>query len=189
MNVSQSEAEEALAAIHTMAQRTRRSIAAGGAAVTLIVTGVVWLIGFVCTQFLPPEVVGYIWAGLSIAGTATGTVLGIRRGRRVHSPSTVPMARRVIIFWVLLILYGIVIIGVARPTDGKQATMLVILFLMLGQVAMGLPFSFSSTWWALPITALALIGYFLLPGVFYLWMGLLGGGGMIGLGLVIRSRW
>jgi hypothetical protein len=34
-----------------------------------------------------------------------------------------------------------------------------------------------------------LIGYFLLPGIFYLWMAVLGGGGMIALGLHIRSRW
>jgi hypothetical protein len=60
---------------------------------------------------------------------------------------------------------------------------------MLGQLAMGLLFSFSSVWWALPITFLALAGYFLLPGIFYLWMALLGGGGMIILGLYIRFRW
>ena len=56
-------------------------------------------------------------------------------------------------------------------------------------LAMGLLFSFSSVWWALPITALALAGYFLLPGIFYLWMAILGGGGMIALGLYIRFRW
>ena len=67
--------------------------------------------------------------------------------------------------------------------------MFIILFIMLGQLAMGLLFSFSSIWWALPITALALVGYFLLPGIFYLWMAILGGGGMIALGLYIRSRW
>jgi hypothetical protein len=67
--------------------------------------------------------------------------------------------------------------------------MLIILFIMVGQFAMGLLFSFSSTWWALPITALALAGYFLLPGFFYLWMAVLGGGGMIVLGLYIRWRW
>jgi hypothetical protein len=39
------------------------------------------------------------------------------------------------------------------------------------------------------ITALALVGYFLLPGIFNLWMAILGGGGMIVLGLYIRSRW
>jgi hypothetical protein len=67
--------------------------------------------------------------------------------------------------------------------------MFIILFIMLGQLAMGLLLSFSAVWWALPITALALIGYFLLPGIFYLWMGVLGGGGMIVLALYIRARW
>ena len=67
--------------------------------------------------------------------------------------------------------------------------MLVILFIMLGQLAMSLLFSLSAVWWVLPVTALALIGYLLLPDIFYLWMAVLGGGGMIALGLYIRSRW
>ena len=98
-------------------------------------------------------------------------------------------AKRASIFWLLLVCYGIAAIAIARPTDGKQVTMLIILFIMVGQLAMGLLLSFSSVWWALPITALALVGYFMLPGIFYLWMGLLGGGGMIVFGLYIRSRW
>jgi hypothetical protein len=79
--------------------------------------------------------------------------------------------------------------AVARPSDGKQATLFVILFIMLGQMAMGMLLSFSFTWWAVPVAALALVGYFLLPDYFYLWTGLLGGGGMIVLGLYIRLRW
>jgi hypothetical protein len=189
VNMSTSEAEEALVAIQTMAQRTRQSIASGGTYITLIVTGVVWLIGFVCTQFLPQDIVGYIWGGLSILGGAIGTFLGFRMGKRVRSPATTPTVKRVVLFWLLLALYGITIIAIAHPTDGKQATLFVIMFIMLGQLAMGLLFSFSSVWWALPITFLALAGYFLLPGTFYLWMAILGGGGMIILGLYIRFRW
>ena len=189
MNVSPSEAEEALAAIQTMAQKTRRSIASSGAYITLIATGVVWLIGFTCTQFLSGAIVVYVWIGLSILGSILGTVLGFRMGKRVRSPSTAPTAKRIGLFWLLLVLYGIAAIAIARPTDGKQATMFVILFIMLGQLSMGLLFSFSSVWWALPISALALIGYFVLPDIFYLWMAILGGGGMIALGLYIRARW
>ena len=189
MNVSPSEAEEALAAIQTMAHKTRRSIASGGTYITLIVTGIVWLVGFTCTQFLPGEIVVYIWTGLSILGGILGTILGFRMGKRVRSPLTAPIAKRVGLFWLLLVFYGIAAVAVARPTDGKQATTIVILFIMLGQLAMGPLFSFSSVWWALPITALALIGYFVLPGIFYLWMAILGGGGMIALGLYIRARW
>ena len=47
MNISPNDAEEALAAIQKTAQRTRRSIAASGAHISLIATGTVWLIGFV----------------------------------------------------------------------------------------------------------------------------------------------
>ena len=189
MDISPAEAEETLAAIQAVARKTQRSIASGGTYVTLIITGIIWLIGFTCTQFLPPETAGYIWAGLSIIGCVLGTILGFRRGKRVRSPMTVPMAKRVITFWLLLICYGIAAITIAKPTDGKQVAILVILFVMLGQLAMGLLFSFSLFWWALPITALALIGYFFFPSIFYFWMAILGGGGMIAFGLYIRYRW
>jgi hypothetical protein len=189
MNISPIEAEEALAAIQTITQKTRHSIANSGIHISLIITGVVWLIGYICTQFLPGKIVLYIWIGLSILGSILGATLGSSIGRRVRSPSANAAAKRAILFWILLVFYGIAAIAVARPTDGKQITMFIILFIMVGQLAMGLLLSFASVWWALPITALALVGYFLLPGIFYLWMGILGGGGMIAFGLYIRSRW
>jgi hypothetical protein len=189
MNISPNEAEEALAAIQRVTQKTRRSIASSGAYIFLILTGIIWLVGFLSTQFLTGEIVGYIWIGMSILGTALSIPLGTRMGRRVRGPSTAAYAKRIGIFWLLLVFYGIAAIAIARPTDGKQVAMFIILFIMVGQLAMGLLFSFSSTWWALPITALALVGYFLLPGIFYLWMAILVGGGMIVLGLYIRSRW
>jgi hypothetical protein len=189
MNISPTEAEETLVAIQKISQKTRHAIASSGTYITLIATGVVWLIGFACTQFLSGEILGYIWIGLSILGGILGTILGFRLAPRVRNPSASATAKRAGIFWLLLILYGIATILIVRPTDGKQATMLIILFIMIGQLSMGLLVSFSSVWWALPITGLALIGYFLLPGIFYLWMAILGGGGMIAFGLYIRSRW
>ncbi len=189
MNVSPDEAEEALAAIQKVMQKTRHSIAKSGAYIFLIVTGAVWLVGFLATQFLTGAVVAYIWIGASVAGSALATVAGIRRGPRVRGPSMTASARRAITFWLLLVVYAVSVIAIARPADGKQVTMFIVLFIMIGQLSMGLLLSFSSVWWALPITALALAGYFLLPGIFYLWMGLLVGSAMIALGLYIRLRW
>jgi len=110
-------------------------------------------------------------------------------GRRVRNPATAATAKRVGLYWLFLIFFCIVTIVVAWPLDGKQVTVLIVLFAMIGHLAMGLLLSFAAVWWPLPITALVLISYFLLPGFFYLWMGILGGGGMIALGLYIRSRW
>ena len=189
MNISPDEAEEALAAIQKVTQKTRHSIAKSGAYIFLIVTGAVWLVGFLATQFLSGDVVGYIWLGASILGGALATLVGLRMGPRVRGPSTTTSTKRAVTFWLLLVIYAIAAIAIARPTDGKQVTMFIVLFIMIGQLSMGFLLSFSSVWWALPITALALVGYFLLPNIFFLWMGILVGGGMIALGLYIRLRW
>ena len=189
MNISPNEAEEALADIKRMSQKTRQSIAGSGAHIFLITTGVVWLVGFVATQFLSGPIVPTIWIVMSLIGSAVAVILGTRLSRRVRSPSANPTAKRAAFFWLILILYCIAIIAVTKPADPKQVTTIIIMFAMLGQLAMGLLVSFAYTWWALPITALALVGYFLVPDYFYLWMGLLVGGSMVALGLIIRLRW
>ncbi len=189
MNISHNEAEEALAAIQTMAQKTRLSIASGSAYISLIITGIVWLIGFTATQFLTAPLIVWIWIITSIVGSALATFMGIRTGKRVRVASSAVTGKRIAIFWVLLTLFAAGILAVARPTDGKQITLLIILFAMIGQMGMGLLLSFSATWWTVPVAAVALIGYFLAPDWFYLWMGLLGGGVMIVLGIYIRFRW
>jgi hypothetical protein len=188
MNLSPDEAEEALAAIHKMTQKTRHSVASSGAYIFLMITGGIWLAGFLANQFLPAAAV-YVWLGTSLAGSALAGLLGARLNRRVRSASTPAYTRRIGLFWGLLILYCMAVLAVVWPVDGKQVTLLIILFIMIGQLAMGLLFSFSATWWALPVTALALAGYFWVPAFFYLWMGVLVGGGMIALGVYIRLRW
>jgi len=189
MNISPNEAEESLAAIQQVVQKTRRSIADSGYSTMLIITGIVWLIGYLGTQFLTGPIVVSIWVGVSLLGGAAATILGIRRGKQVRSPSTSVTAGRIGLFWLLLVLFCAASIAVAWPLDGKQLTVFIILFIMLGQMAMGLIFSFRTVWWVLPISALALVGYFFVPDYFYLWMALLGGGTMIALGLYIQSRW
>jgi hypothetical protein len=189
MNISPSEAEEALAAIQAVMHKTRRSIANSGAYLFLIVWGAIWLIGFLGSQFLTLETAGNAWMVLDIFGGILSAVIGIRMGRGVRRTSATTSGKRIGLFWMLLFVYCIAAIAVAWPTDGKQLAMFIILFVTVGWVAMGLLLSFVSVWWGLALTVLALIGYFLLPDIFYLWMAILGGGGMIALGLYIRLRW
>lgn len=189
MNISPTEAEEALVVIQAIMRKTRRAISASGAYGFLIVWGIVWLLGFLGSQFLPQESAGYAWMGLDALGGIASAIIGIRLNRGVRSSASSINGKRIGWFWLLLTLYCGAVLWVAGPVDGKQLAMLIILFVMVGWLAMGLFLSFYTIWPGLIITALALIGYFLLPGIFYLWMALLGGGGMIALGLYIRSRW
>ncbi len=93
MNISPSEAEEALAAIQNMMQKTRRAISSSGAYLFLIVWGVVWLLGFLGSQFLRPDLGGYAWMVLDILGGIISAVLGIRMGRGVRKSSPVSPAK------------------------------------------------------------------------------------------------
>ena len=189
MNVSPTEAEEALAAIQVMMQKTRRAISSSGAYLFLILWGSVWLLGFLGSQFLPQEAGGYAWMVLDILGGILSAVIGIRMNRGVRSSAPVANGKRIGLFWLLLFLYCLAAVAVSWPAGGKQMSMYIILFVMLGWMAMSLLLSFTSAWPGLILTALALIAYFLFPGLFYLLMAILGGGGMIALGLYIRSRW
>jgi len=189
MNISPTEAEEALEAIQVVMQKTRHYLANSGAYAFLIVWGTIWLLGFSGSQFLSPQIAGYNWIALDILGGAISVVLGVRMKKKVRSSNPIASGTRIGWFWLLLFLYCGAAIWVSRPVDGRQSAMLIILFVMLGWMAMGLLLSVASIKWALVLTALALLGYFFLPGFFYVWMAVLGGGGMIALGLYIRSNW
>jgi hypothetical protein len=189
MKVTPSEAEESLADIQNIMQKTRQSIASSNAHISLIITGSVWMIGFLCTQFLSGEIVLYIWIGLSVFGTALASILSMRMGKRIHSPSAAATAKRIGLTWLLLAVFCAAAIAVAWPLDGKQLTVFIMLFVMIGWLEMGVLLSFIPIWPGLIIIALVLTGYFFLPNIFYLWIAILGGGGMIALGVYIRSRW
>ncbi len=189
MNISPAEAQEALSAIEGMMQKTRRMISSSGAYKFLVLWGVIWFLGFLNSQLVPSDISRYVWLGLDIVGGVISAIIGIRmnRGVRTASPSTT--GKRIAFFWLLLFFYCYAAVAISWPVDAKQLAILIVLFTTIGWVAMGLLLSFASAWWGLGLFALSLIGYFVFPGIFYVWMAILGGGGMIALGLYIRYRW
>ena len=190
MEISPIEAERALDAIQGMIKKTQRAVSASGAYQFLIVWGIIWLIGFSGNQFLTEGITGRVWAVLNILGAVLSAIIGIRMGRGVRNTSVSPiLGKRIGLFWLLLWLFCAAAIAVNWPVEGKQLAMIIILFVMLGWIAMSLLMSMLSAGWGLAITGLALAAYFLIPGYFHICMAILGGGGMITLGFYIRSRW
>ena len=189
MNISPNEAEEALQVIQVMVQKTRRAISSSGVYKFLIVWGIVWVIGFLNSQFLVNQTSNYVWIGLDVLGGIASAIIGIRLNRGVRSPSSTATGKRIAFFWLLLFVYCFAAAAIVWPMDGKQVSMIIILFATLGWIAMGILLSFASVWWGLALLGLSLISYFLLPNIFYLLMAFLGGGGMIGLGIYVRNRW
>jgi hypothetical protein len=189
MEISPDEAKEALDAIQAAMQRTRRSFANSGAYIFLLIWGSVWLLGFLGSQFLSQETAGKIWVGLDLVGALLSIWVGVRMRRGMRSTAPVTSGKRIGVFWFLLFVYCALASWIVWPIDAKQLTMFIIIFVMIGCLAMGLLLSLASIWWVLALTTLAFIGYFFLPDYFYLLLAFLGGGGMIVLGLYIRARW
>jgi hypothetical protein len=188
MEITPNEAQESLNAIRTIMKKTKRMIASSGAYKFLFLWGIIWVIGFASSQFVQGALAGYIWAGLDVIGGGISAFIGIRLGRTVRTESG-PSGIRIGTFWWMLMAFCGLAILILWPIDWKQVAMVIILFVMTGWIAMGLLLSLSSVKPGLAIVALALIGYFLLPNWFFLWMAVLGGGGMIALGFYIRNRW
>ena len=65
---------------------------------------------------------------------------------------------------------------IAQPTSGEQASTLVVTFIMFSYVVVGLWMERVLLWVGLLTTAMTLIGYFVFPGYYNLWMAFLGGG-------------
>lgn len=188
MNINPNEAQESLQAIQQMMKRTKHMISSSGAYKFLFLWGAIWLVGFLSAQFIQGATAGYIWAGLDVIGGFLSAFIGIRLSRVVHNEKS-PSGIRIGAFWWSLMLLCALSILVVWPIDWKQLSMLIILFVMAGWIAMALLFKAVSVWLGIAVIVLAFIGYYLLPDFFFLWMSILGGGGMIAAGFYVRSRW
>lgn len=189
MQITPNEAQESLAAIDAMMQKVRRAAANGGAHYFLILWGIIWFFGFLGSHFFTDKIGGYVWIGLDILGGFGSWLIGVLLHRRVRNASASVTGGRIGLFWLTLFIYCILTIWIAGSMDGKKLAMFIVIFVMIGWIAMGFLLSLSIVWLAFLVTAVACAGYFLLPAYFYLWMALLGGGTMIGCGLFIRCKW
>lgn len=185
MNVSRSEAQEALEAVRRVSNQLRQSVASGSTPYYMILWGAIWFLGYIASHFTRDLLTGWIWLGLVGAGTVISFIVGMHFRTKMRSGSF----GRVMYLWIALMVYASLVWWIAAPTKGEQASMLIVVFCMFGYVITGLWMEPTAAWVGAITTALAMIGYtFFLP-YFYLWMAFLGGGTLILSGIYILRRW
>lgn len=184
MNVSPEEAQEALSTIQLTLVKTRKSYGYNG--YYLITWGLIWFVGFLANQYLPNGPLGWIWGGLSTIGWVLSAALGIYQSRHVRST----MNSRVGFFYLALFVFAVLWFVILEPLTVKQGVLFFITLILFGGIVAGVFVrSISTIIGCGGITILALIGYYLLPAYFYVWMAIFGGLTMVGIGAVIRLRW
>jgi len=208
MQLSPEEAHAALATVQEVQEDTHRTVSWGAS--YEVVWGMVWVVGFLASQFVPTgfgsaATLGWVWGVLSCVGGGLSACLGISFSRQqpmrrtsgnwLESPEA-----RVGFFFCALILYSSVLFALFVPLwlngptsarqYGEQLSVWWVVTFMFGYVVIGLWFHLGQlVGLGVAVTASALLGYYALPDYFYLIMALIGGGALIVHGLVWLRPW
>jgi hypothetical protein len=212
MEISSQEAGESLAQAEDAAARTRKLLACRGTDALFVIWGVVWFLGFLGTEFAPRlllaltrggevrgETVAWTVNGLWLALIALGGAVSVVVWKR-RSPTKKGGGARFGWFWVLLYVYVNVWILLIWPfikVEGaaesvrfwRHMSAICATVPMFAYVVMGLWLDHFIIWIGLAVTALTLLGLFLVPDWFWIWMAVVGGGTLAGTGLLVRNRW
>ncbi len=208
MNIGPEEAKEMLQGINDITSRTKKMIAFGGGDVIFIIWGIIWFIGGLGTYFMPalttnhPE--GNVLAGI-LTGTlwtilvAVGIIVSYRSGRN-SMPTRSPWGRSIGLMWWILYMFVDLWLALLFPfvrVQGQQESHLFWTHMgaiaatvpMFAYVVFGLFFDRYMVWVGLGMTAMMVLGVYLLEPYFYIWVAVVGGGGLTATGLLIRNRW
>lgn len=183
--MDEKQAPNDLETIRQIMDRTRRE-SSGYGGWFMVIAGVMWLIGFTGSQFLPDRYIGWMWLVLNISmfGMMIWTALRWRRHGGVRSALWGPL----FIYWLALTAFDALIVWLFDVNDGAKIGLLALLTVALGYVLMGILFHWLITAVGILIAAFTVGAFFLLPDYFALAMAILGGGLLIGSGLwMVRS--
>jgi hypothetical protein len=193
MSISQEEARESLSQVADVTERTRKLLAYGRVDKHFIVWGIVWFLGFCAAQFLPHLNI-WVWLALIAAGFAASALIGM------NEPVRNTVGRRLGSFWLFLYAYVFLWIWLLSPflvVQGQEQTIafwrhmtaILVTVPMFAYIVMGLWLGWFIIWTGLAVTTVSVLGLFVVPDYFYLWLAVTGGGTLFGTGLFIHNRW
>jgi hypothetical protein len=181
--IDQKEASAALADIDDIARRVRQSTIYRIASANLIMWGVLVFVGYLGTYLLPRSAY-LIWAAVTIIGMAGWIALAAWQRRRAKVRS---FNLRVLVAVLLFVAFGVftIVLGHFGP---RQISTFWPIYFMLVYTIVGLWTGLAFVVIGLSITALTLLGYFLVGDAFDLWMAFVDGGGLVLGGLWMRRE-
>jgi len=204
MNLSKIDAEKALNDVATTKNRTAKMAEFKGPDAIYAIWGIIWMIAFTAQQFLPHTLPksGPVqmpiscmpWTPLVIIGIIL-TIIVDRRRTSISSADDKKIgilwgaAFGYFYLWIFL-LYPAIDFDRLYSLQGERImTALVSTVPMFVYVLMGLMGCGNyMIWLGLAITALTVVGLLFIPAFFFLWMALMGGGGLLLAGVFARRQ-
>lgn len=174
-----------LRTIRQIMDRTRRT-SAGEGGWFMVAAGVMWLLGFLGQQFLPPRLVGWGWLVANGLGLGTIAWLAARMMRRSAIKS--PIFGVIMLWWLALFVFDVLLAWLFRLDAASSISLLIVLTIALGYIQFGL-----FTHWIISVTGfllavLTVAAWLLAPAYFCLAVGVLGGGTLVASGLWLARQ-
>jgi hypothetical protein len=180
MVLTSQQASETLGEVAAAQRKARQLQGYSKAAPHLLLWGLIWLVGYMGTEFLPASA-GLLWLVLDVIGIGGSFLIG----RASASPEVRP--EQSVNFVIAAIAIGAFIGAtyyVMQPTTGAQfgafpALIIALLYIAVGTVA-------GRRWMitGIAVGALTVLGYAFMREHFMLWMAFVGGGA-----LLLASAW
>lgn len=191
MPISPDQATETLRDIAAVEFRSARAYGYQRASPYLILWGVLWAVGYGVTAAVPPRATA-VWAATVTIGLAATFLIGVRSAAETGHPldPTRNEARRRWAFPVItLITFAFIAatIAVMAPVSPRQIGALIPLVVAFGYALRGVWGGVRFVVAGAVIAALVLVGFFLLPAHFDLWMAAVGGGALVLAGFWLRQ--
>lgn len=175
MNITPEEAQAALDNIRQAATKSRTMQHFW--AYYLLLWGILWMVGFLASQW-QPRLINWIWIVVIVLGMVGSALLGITQGRQMRAApgsQTALIGSRLGIFNGVLYSFAILWL-IIFPLTSEQISMLWITVVMFSSIIAGVWLQEPvSIWLGIGITLMSVIGYFLLPSYFYLWVAIFAG--------------
>lgn len=190
MSITQSDAVEALNQIGHAAGKVGRLKAYRHSGVYFIIWGLVWLGANLATH-LRPDDAGVAWMVAIAIGFAASLGLGVIQNRRraALADGWSPPVPSWKVGLTSLVYFGffVCLFAINAPQSGDQANATISIFFAFAYMAGGVWLGWRLFAIGLVTAAAIMGGFYLLPDMFSLWMGVVGGGALIAGGLWLRS--
>jgi hypothetical protein len=184
--------QESLAAIEDTMLRTRKAVGASRGSPYLILWGLLMTTAYAFSHFYP-KYSHLAFIMMAVIGNAGAILIHWKFERKMpfKEPVALKTNLRIWALWGALFLYVVIWLNLFAPSTGIQINAFIVTAVMFGMIILGLWFTaYFMVWLGLFITAVTLIGVFLLPHYYYCpWMAVMCGGVMFCTGLFIKLRW
>lgn len=183
MNITPTEAADALRDIDATAQRSREFKGYRIAAPYFFLWGAIWIVGYGATGISPGY--GVVWLPLTVIGMAASAFVGWRN--RKQGSAGKAYGQRMWLSFVAVAVFITATYAILAPHDMNQTNAFPALVTGMAYAIAGIWSSRRYLWLGAAIVAATMLGFIYLAPWFSFWMAAVGGGGLILTGFWMRQ--